>query len=303
MKLNCPLPTKEGISPSYLLLPQGSWVTILDFLVERFPYIEPSIWEYRLSQGGVFNQEGESYCPDTPYQGGQRLYYYRHVDNEVVVPFQEKIIYQDEYLIAVDKPHFLSIAPAGKYLQQTLLVRLKRSLGLDTISPMHRIDRETAGIVLFSKQVATRGMYQVMFQQHKMHKTYEAIAPTLKNYTLPYIRRSRIVKSKPFFCMQEIEGETNSETKIEILETQGTLSRYHLQPVTGKQHQLRVHLAALGCGILNDPFYPKVLPEKTSEDFKHPLQLLAKSITFIDPISHKKHHFESQRQLHFPSRK
>jgi len=298
----CPLPNKDGISPSYLALPKGSWATILDFLIERFPHIDASVWEYRLSQGGVFKQSGESYRIDTPYQGGQgqRLYYYRQLKHEVTVPFKETILYQDDYLIAVDKPHFLSVIPAGKYLQQTLLVRLKRALQLDTISPMHRIDRETAGVVLFSKQVATRGAYQIMFQQHKMHKSYEAIAPTLHGLDYPYIHRSRIVKSSPFFCMQEIEGEANSETKIELMETQGELSRYRLLPVTGKQHQLRVHLASLGKGILNDPFYPQVLPEKAQGDFNNPLQLLAKSIAFTDPITHKKHYFESKRQLNFP---
>ena len=298
--MQCNLPHKKGVSPSYLNLPKGSWVTILDFLIERFPHINASVWHYRLASGGVLMQSGQSYRPDTPYEGGQRLYYYRQLDNEAVVPFKEKILYQDEYLIAVDKPHFLSVVPAGKYLQQTLLVRLKRALQLDTISPMHRIDRETAGVVLFSKQVEVRGMYQTMFQNHQMHKTYEAIAPTLHGLQYPHVHRSRIVKSTPFFCMQEVSGEANSETKIELMETQGKLSRYCLKPVTGKQHQLRVHLAALGQGILNDPFYPDVLPEKPQGNFDDPLQLLAKSIAFTDPITHKEHYFESQRQLKFP---
>lgn len=299
-KPKCPLPNKKGVSPSYLALPKGDWNTILDFLIERFPHIEASIWEYRLAQKGIFNQAGEPYCASTPYQGEQHLYYYRHLDNEVPVPFKEKILYQDDYLIAVDKPHFLSVIPAGKYLQQTLLVRLKRALQLDTISPMHRIDRETAGVVLFSKQVATRGAYQTLFQERKIHKSYEAIAPTLTLASDPYIHRSRMVKSTPFFCMQEVAGETNSETKISLIETQGKLSRYHLQPVTGKQHQLRVHLASLGQGILNDPFYPQVLPEKAQGDFTNPLQLLAKSIAFTDPMTQQPHYFETQQQLHFP---
>jgi tRNA pseudouridine32 synthase/23S rRNA pseudouridine746 synthase len=298
--MKCPLPNKKGVSPSYLALPKGEWKTILDFLIERFPHIDATIWEYRLTQRGIFNQAGEPYHATSSYQGGQYLYYYRHLDNEVTVPFKEKILYQDDYLIAVDKPHFLSVVPAGKYLQQTLLVRLKRALQLDTISPMHRIDRETAGVVLFSKQVATRGAYQTMFQRREMNKRYEAIAPTLHLPSDPYTHRSRMVKSTPFFCMQEVEGEANSETKITLIETQGELSRYHLQPVTGKQHQLRVHLAALGDGILNDPFYPEVLPEKAQGDFSNPLQLLAKSIAFTDPMTQQQHYFETQQQLNFP---
>ena len=299
-KIACPLPHKDGVSPSYLALPKGEWHTILDFLIGRFPHIGASIWKYRLEQKGIFNEAGEPYSATSLYQGGQYLYYYRHLDNEVTVPFKEHILYQDDYIIAVDKPHFLSVIPAGKYLQQTLLVRLKRALQLDTISPMHRIDRETAGVVLFSKQVATRGAYQTLFQQRKIHKSYEAIAPTLTLACDPYIHRSRMVKATPFFCMQEVAGEANSETIISLMETQGKLSRYHLQPITGKQHQLRVHLASLGQGILNDPFYPQVLPEKAEEDFKNPLQLLAKSIAFTDPITQQQHFFETQQQLNFP---
>ena len=301
LPIKCPLPHKKGVSPSYLALPKGEWNTILDFLIERFPHIDTSVWEYRLAQGGIYNQAGEPYHSNSVYQGGEYLYYYRHLDHEVPVPFKEKILYQDDYLIAVDKPHFLSVIPAGKYLQQTLLVRLKRALKLDTISPMHRIDRETAGVVLFSKQVAVRGAYQSLFQQRKIHKSYEAIAPTLNLASDPYTHRSRMVKSSPFFCMQEIAGEVNSETRISLIETQGTLSRYHLQAITGKQHQLRVHLAALGQGILNDPFYPQVLPEKAQGDFTNPLQLLAKSIAFTDPITQQQHYFETQQQLKFPN--
>lgn len=297
-----PLPPRDGISPSYLWLPEGNWVTILDFLAERFPHIDRETWAYRLGQEGIMDEQGVCYRPDTPYMGGGHLYYYRQVDNEVEVPFQEKILYDDDHLIVVDKPHFLAVAPAGRYLQQTLLVRLKKAFGIDHITPMHRIDRETAGIILFSKNPETRGKYQVMFQQRKMHKTYEAIAPRLdQQLKFPYVHRSRMVKSSPFFCMKETVGEANSETHINILDTQGKLARYHLQPVTGKQHQLRVHLASLGAAILHDQFYPTVLPERAADDFEHPLQLLAKSIKFTDPISGQAHHFESQRKLVFPA--
>lgn len=299
--MKSPLPTRDGISPSCLWLPEGNWNTIYDFLIERFPQLEPSMWKYRLEQDGIMDESGVCYRPDTPYKGGVKLYYYRQLDDEVHVPFQETILYHDDHLIAADKPHFLTAVPSGKYLHQTLLVRLKKRFGLDHITPMHRIDRETAGVMLFSKNPETRGTYQVMFQNREMHKTYEAIAPVLENIQFPYTHRSRMVKSEPFFCMKETEGEANSETLIELIETQQQLARYRLKPVSGKQHQLRVHLSSLGAPILNDQVYPKVYPQRESDDFENPLQLLAKSIEFTDPLTGENRYFESQRKLEFPN--
>lgn len=299
--MKSPLPTRDGISPSCLWLPEGKWGTIYDFLVERFPQLQPSIWRYRLEQDGIMDEKGVCYRPETPYQGGVKLYYYRQLEDEVHVPFEETVLYDDEHFIVADKPHFLTAVPSGRYLHQTLLVRLKKRFGLDHITPMHRIDRETAGIMLFSKNPETRGTYQVMFQDRKMHKTYEAIAPMLKHPPFPYTHRSCMVKSEPFFRMKEAEeGEINSETHIEILETQGGLARYRLTPVSGKQHQLRVHLSALGAPICNDQFYPTVYPEREQNDFSDPLQLLAKSIAFTDPVTGEARYFESERVLSFP---
>jgi len=296
--MKSPLPPRNNISPSYLWLPEGNWNTLLDFLAERFSHIDRSVWVYRLEQDGIMDEQGVCYRPDSPYVGGVRLFYYRQVDDEAEVPFKEKILYHDDHLIAVDKPHFLAVAPAGRYLHQTLLVRLKKRFDMEHITPMHRIDRETAGVILFSKNAETRGKYQVMFQERNMHKTYEAVAPFLDNLKFPYTHRSRMVKSSPFFCMKEVEGEVNSETLINILEVQGDLAKYQLQPVTGKQHQLRVHLSSLGAPIVNDQFYPKVLSERAADDFKDPLQLLAKSIAFVDPISGEERYFESEQKLH-----
>ena len=298
--MKTPLPARNGISPSYLWLPKGDWPTILDFLAEHFPHIERATWEYRLQQDGIMDEQGVYYRPDTPYRGGERLFYYRQLEKETPVPFQETILFENEHFIVADKPHFLAVAPAGKYLHETLLVRLKKRFDMDYITPMHRIDRETAGVLLFSKNPETRGIYQVMFQERKMHKTYEAIAPLLPQLKFPYEYQSRMVKSSPFFCMKEEQGEPNSKTTIDIIETQGDLARYRLEPVSGKQHQLRVHLSSLGAPIVNDSFYPEVLPEKEVEDFKNPLQLLAKSIAFVDPITGEDCYFESQRELQFP---
>jgi tRNA pseudouridine32 synthase/23S rRNA pseudouridine746 synthase len=96
--------------------------------------------------------------------------------------------------------------------------------------------------------------------------------------------------------MKEIEGTSNSETRIDVLENIGDITLYQLRPVTGKKHQLRVHLAALGIPIMNDRLYPDVQPGAT-DDFSLPLKLLARAISFQDPLTGQNRHFESNREL------
>ncbi len=289
------LPTRHGISPSCVWLPRELHTTLLDFLSTRFHEIPRTTWIIRLEQGLVLNQQGTAFQIDSPYIADQHIYYYRNIENEERIPFEESVLYQDEHLLVADKPHFLPVIPSGKYVQETLLTRLKNKLELDDLAPIHRIDRETAGLVLFSINPATRDAYQALFRERTIHKTYEAIALLNRNLTLPMTYRSLMVKGEPFFRMKEIEGEANSETRLDILETQGNFAKYQLSPITGKQHQLRVHLAALGIPIVYDPFYPELTEWK--EDYEKPLQLLAKQVSFIDPITGENHLFTSERKL------
>lgn len=249
-----------------------------------------------MEKGEVVDQNGIRLLPDSPYRGGVRLYYYRHLESEPPIPFEETILYRDEHLLAVDKPHFLPVVPSGRFLQETLLVRLKRRLKLDHLVPIHRIDRETAGIVLFALKPESRGVYVSLFRGREVLKTYEAAAPMLHNRRFPFTCRSRLVEGEPFFRMKEIDGEPNSETRIELLENRGESALYRLTPVTGKKHQLRVHLASLGVPILNDGFYPHLRPEN-SDDYSRPLQLLARSVAFTDPLTGAPRRFESRRAL------
>lgn len=289
------LPTRHGISPSCVWLPKESHLTLLDFLSTRFHEISRTTWITRLEQGLVLNQQGVAFQLNSPYIADQHIYYYRNIENEVRIPFEETILYQDENLLVADKPHFLPVIPSGKYVQETLLVRLKNKLGLDDLAPIHRIDRETAGLVLFSINLATRDAYQTLFRERTIHKTYQAIAPINNNLTLPMTYQSRMVKGEPFFRMKETMGEANSETRLDILEAHGNFAKYQLSPITGKQHQLRVHLAALGIPIVYDPFYPELTEWK--ENYDKPLQLLAQQVRFIDPITGKNHYFTSERML------
>ena len=294
------LPTKNGVGPSCVGLPAGNWRTITDFLVERFPAITREVWLERMAHQLVMDEFGGLVTPERPYPGPMRplfrVYYYRAVDVEARIPFEEAVLHQDDHLVVADKPHFLPVTPSGHYLQETLLVRLKKRLGIDTLIPIHRIDRETAGLVLFCIQPGERNAYQAMFRDHAVTKHYEAIAPWRQDLTWPITRKSRIVEDEPFFRQREVPGQPNSETHIDVIEKSGGSARYALSPVTGKKHQLRVHMNALSLPILNDRMYPPVA-ETPDDDYRLPLQLLAKSIAFTDPVTGQARHFQSQRTL------
>lgn len=293
------------MSPSCVALPPdktGAWRTVLDFLADRLPAVGRDGWQQRMVQGEVLDASAQTLLPDAPFLPGARVYYYRHLAGEPDVPFQEAVVFQDDHLLVADKPHFLPVTPAGRYVQQSLLVRLKNRLGIDTLSPIHRIDRETAGLVVFSLRPKDRAAYQALFRDRAVVKTYEAIAPFEDGLNWPVERRSRIVEEDgAFFRMTEAAGEPNSETRVDLLERRGEWARYALKPVTGKRHQLRVHMNALGLPIAGDQFYPRVLrgPDE-AEDFANPLRLLAQAIRFTDPLTGSLRHFESQQTLRWP---
>jgi tRNA pseudouridine32 synthase/23S rRNA pseudouridine746 synthase len=269
---------------------------MLAFLIARFPGIASTTWLARMSRGEVVDETGTPPTPDTPYRRGACIFYYREIEGETPIPFEETILYQDERILVADKPHFLPVIPSGRFLHETLLVRLKKKTGLDHLTPIHRIDRETAGIVVFSHDHATRGEYQSLFEKREVQKVYEALAGHLPNVQFPFTYRSRMVEGEKFFLMDEAEGPPNSETEIDIIETKGDVALYRLRPHTGRKHQLRVHLAALGIPIMNDPFYPVIQPCK-GDDLSLPLKLLARSIAFRDPVTGEDRYFESEKTL------
>ena len=300
--MNRPLPVRDGVGPSVIVLPHtdGRWVTMLDFLDEKFPGVERAEIADRMQRGDVCDADGEPVLPNAPYQPHQKLYYYREIVDEPRLPIEEQVVFEDELLVIADKPHFLPVTPGGRFLQQTLLVRLKRRLGIETLAPMHRIDRETAGLVLFTKQPATRGAYQSLFEKRVVEKSYEAWAAWKEQLVMPLVYRSYLEESEHFMRMREVPGrEPNSETAIALIEQQGSHARYQLSPVTGKKHQLRLHMAALGMPILNDQIYP-VHFTAAEADHTKPLQLLAKSIAFADPITGQTRCFTSALKLAGP---
>ncbi len=267
-----------------------------DFLTQRFPNVPAATWRTRLERGDVVDDTGQVISPSTPFEAQRRLYYFRDLPLEPRIPFDEVVLWQDDHLLVVDKPHFLPVMPSGKYLQETVLIRLKNQLGLPDLTPIHRIDRDTAGLVLFSVQPATRDAYHALFRQRQVHKTYEAIAAWNPALPWPIRRESRIAESSHFFQQCEVPGEPNALTLIESLQVIGELARYQLKPLTGQRHQLRVHMAALGLPIIGDGIYPTLTPEGQI-NHNLPLQLLAKSIEFVDPLSGVSRRFESERRL------
>jgi tRNA pseudouridine32 synthase / 23S rRNA pseudouridine746 synthase len=279
---------------------------MLDFFIQQFPKIDPTIWQQRFNDGLVVDNSGQAVKPHSAYVGGQHLYYFRHVAAEPRIPFDEVVLFQDEHLVVADKPHFLPVTPSGRYVQETLLVRLKNKLGLPHLSPLHRLDRDTAGLVLFSVNPKERGAYQQMFHDRKLEKTYEAIAPYREDLQLPMTYESRMEDSNIYMQMHEVKGKPNSRTQIRLQrilpanQSGERLASYELKPITGKRHQLRVHMNALGIPILNDGIYPILTPEQlvmTEADYAKPLQLLARDLVFVDPITGAERVFESERRL------
>ncbi len=279
------LPMRNGVSASVVSVPQGA-PHLLDFLAQRMPGVSRQQWSDRLAQGLVLHENGQAALPDQSCQPGQRLYYYRHLADEPVLPFQAQVLFEDAHLLVVDKPHFMPVTPSGRYVQQSLLVQLKRQTGCADLVPLHRIDRETAGLVLLGKRLQDRDAYHALFRDHQIHKTYHAVAAHAPQLKLPLLYASRLVPGEPFFRTQEVPGPANSETRIALLHTDGQRALYALEPISGKRHQLRVQMNALGIPIEGDPFYPTVLRGPDApEDFGQPLQLLAKSLRFTDPIT------------------
>ena len=290
------LPTRDGVGASRVVIAPGRWACVMDFLLARFPHISAADWQQRLAQGLVLGEAGQPLQADTPAMNGGWLYYYRAVESETAIPFEHQVLYRDAHLLVVDKPHFLPVIPSGKYLQHTLLLRLKQSLELPDLVPIHRIDRDTAGLVLFSLQAASRDAYSALFRERRVEKSYEAVAGFSPKLAMPVRRESRIRVGAHFMQQAEVPGPVNAITDIDMLEFCGPWARYRLRPLSGQRHQLRVHMMALGLPILNDGIYPQLTPEGSSDQGK-PLQLLAKSLTFKDPVSGRHMVFESQLRL------
>jgi tRNA pseudouridine32 synthase/23S rRNA pseudouridine746 synthase len=303
------IPTREGVSPSCVVLPslpkgqRQPWATVLDYLSARVSAVPRAEWKGRFAKGDILGEDGHPLPENAVFSPGLRVYYYRFLADETPVPFEARIVFEDDVLLVADKPHFLPVLPGGRFVQETLLVRLKRLTSIDSLSPVHRIDRETAGLVVFSKRPADRAAYQSLFRDRKVQKRYEAIARHEASLSFPQTRKSHLSEDpEQFFRMvEDSAAPPNSESRIERLAVNGEYALYGLAPVTGRRHQLRVHMCGLGLPLLGDQFYPAVVRSSSAEDdFSMPLRLLARGIGFDDPVTGESRTFTSGLQLTWP---
>jgi tRNA pseudouridine32 synthase / 23S rRNA pseudouridine746 synthase len=340
------------VNATRLTIPDAGWDTILDYVLHRWGHVDPQGIIERFRIGEVRAADGTVVTEDTPLRTHDFIWYYRNVPHEAPIPYPVTVLHQDDHLLVADKPHFLPTTPGGRFVQESALVRLRNQLGLDHLVPMHRLDRATAGVVMFSTNPETRGAYQVLFERRRIWKVYEAVsalapvtapghdagpgAPQARPRPaagdlagrFPLTYRNRMDKVKGVLTARTLDygvGDSgrspgraarpgrktnvptagaNAETRIELIGTgaaSGTwagaaVGHFRLYPSTGRTHQLRVHLAALGLGILNDSFYP-VLQDAAPDDYDRPLQLLAQTIGFTDPLTGQERRFSSQLQL------
>lgn len=321
--MQSPLPVRDGVNATRLRLPdEGPWDTAMDYMMHRWGHIDPQGIEDRFDAGEIVGEAGIALDRATPLRNHTFIWYYRTLPPEVRIPVELNILHQDDHLLVVDKPHFLPTTPGGTYIQESALVRLRNQLNLPDLIPMHRLDRMTAGILLLSTNPETRGKYQVLFEKRQVQKEYECVAaarpaPGHPAVGFPAVVRNRMTKSRSYLLAEVIDGEPNAETRIERLHTfpgpgpespagkvpgtaddgaAGRRALYRLEPHSGKTHQLRVHMASLGLGIVNDAFYP-VLLDKAPDDYSKPLQLLARGIRFNDPITGKPVEYRSGLEL------
>lgn len=279
---------------SRIALPPGNWPSVLDFLCERFPAVGREAWLGRMARGAV-TVDGIAVHRLAPYRPGAVVAYRREVEDEARIPFEASIVHVDDDLVVADKPHFLPVMPAGRYVEETLSVRLVRRLGNPDLVALHRLDRATAGLVVFSARPSSRDAYTRLFRERAIAKIYEALAPPLPERTFPFVYESRLERGEPFFRMREVAGLPNACTRVDVIERGDRLWRYRLEPVTGRKHQLRVHMAALGAPIEGDTVYPEVREEPPG--FAHPLHLLARELRFEDPFTGESRTFRSERQV------
>ncbi|WP_310059067.1 RluA family pseudouridine synthase [Arthrobacter ginsengisoli] len=321
--MQSPLPVRDGVNATRLRLPdEGPWDTAMDYMMHRWGHIDPQGIEDRFDAGEIVGEAGIPLDRATPLRNHTFIWYYRTLPPETRIPVELNILHQDDHLLVVDKPHFLPTTPGGTYIQESALVRLRNRLDLPDLIPMHRLDRMTAGILLLSTNPETRGKYQVLFEKRQVQKEYECVAaaepaPGHPAVDYPAVVRNRMTKSRSYLLAEVVDGEPNAETRIERLRTfdgpgseppgaevacnaadgaAGRRALYRLEPHSGKTHQLRVHMASLGLGIVNDAFYPELL-DKAPDDYAKPLQLLARGIRFVDPITGKRVEHRSGLEL------
>jgi tRNA pseudouridine32 synthase / 23S rRNA pseudouridine746 synthase len=283
--------------PSRLYLPklERPPATIFEHLLSRFPHIQERVWRERVLAGRVTLSDGATLREESPYRHGIFVFYSKEVASEPQPGEEPAIVYRDEHILVVDKPHGMPVQPAGQFLERSLLVYLEKITGLSTLAAMHRLDRETGGLLLLTINPDVRADYHGLFSKKNIDREYLAVAQLVQPPELRYWRvENRLESGEPWFRQRIVEGAANAVTNIELLEARTGAGLFRLLPETGRKHQLRVHMASLGFPIVGDPFYPDIREPQAGDP---PLQLLANRLEFTDPITGRPQRFISTRML------
>ena len=298
-----PLPQRAGLDAAWLRTPRigpgevSPWVTMRDFLMERLP--QPDLIAKMLVAGEFVDHAGRPWDGDEPYRSHMDVWFHRPLAPEVPLPFPIDVLEVNDRFVVADKPHFMATTPRGAHVQNTALVRLRVQLGLPELTPAHRLDRLTAGVLVFTTRREFRGAYAGVFQSRKALKTYDALAPFDPALEFPRRLIGRVEKSRGSLQAELVPGEANAETLVEIEGVRGAFARYRLTPVTGKTHQLRLQMADLGLPLIGDSLYPTIQQVDPS-DFSAPLQLIARRLSFVDPVDREPREYVSPRPLTWP---
>jgi tRNA pseudouridine32 synthase/23S rRNA pseudouridine746 synthase len=285
--------------PSRLYLPKfdSAPPTIFEYLLARFPQVNATIWHDRLSRGLITLSDGTTLHENSPYRHGATVFYRKEVPSEPASLEDPLVVYRDDEILVADKPHGMPVTPSGQHLERSLLIRLQRITGLPDLAPSHRLDRETAGLVLFTIKSDARAHYHQLFAEGRVVREYTALARGVTPLQQTHWRvANRIERGEPWYRQRIVEGQVNAITDIELVEfdSQSGMGRFRLLPETGKKHQLRVHMASIRYPIAGDPFYP-LITSKRDED--PPMQLVARRLAFIDPLTGAARTFVSARTL------
>ncbi|MBN0971197.1 pseudouridine synthase [Gordonia sp. BP-94] len=298
-----PLPIRDGVDATRVVLRSGPELTVGQALLAApvLAGLTADDLGRRAAAGEIVDADGRPADLAAPSSRNVSLYLYRDLDDEIAVPFDLPVIHHDENIVVVDKPHFLATMPRGRHVTETALVRLRRELGSDTVSPAHRLDRLTAGVLLFTLRPEVRAAYQDLFASRTARKEYLALAPADEALASTVTVRDRIEKTAGDLRALVVDGPVNAISDITLTEVVGGLGVYRLVPHTGRTHQLRLHMASLGVPIVDDPLYPDVRPGLAAlpdhGDFTRPLRLVARSLEFTDPLTGEERRFESRRPV------
>ena len=294
-----PLPSRHGVDAQRFRMPQaGPWATLRDHLAERLAAaLDPHELDRKLAAGEFVDEHGRPMPPDAPFVPRSVVFAHRDLPDEGTVSPPVDVLHRDERIVVIDKPHLMATMPRGRHVVQSALARTRVLTGLERLAPAHRLDRPTAGVLMFTTEQRWRGAYQRMFAEGRVHKEYLAVAPIAERLDLPLVRRTHVRKEHGTHQAHEVpDAEPNAETLIELRERRGELGLYVLTPRTGRTHQLRCQLNGLGIPIVGDPLYPTEV-EVSDGELPPPLQLLAAALEFDDPVDGTRRRFETRRHL------